>query len=185
MGPTWGPPGSCRPQMGPMLAPWILLSGFLPAACGEAPCNSSGLAQIIPITITEPVHSMVSLVNCSQCCDQPREPLQCQGLSANTTTSVAFWKGKSDFEMLLSDRCVCSPGPKSNRVKQKPRIWFEFSCKVRSFRKVTPYIGATTAILCPPRSMALTVAAIWCMFGISVSRLQHSSTFMILLHKSK
>ena len=30
MGPTWGPPGSCRPQMGPMLAPWTLLSGKLP-----------------------------------------------------------------------------------------------------------------------------------------------------------
>ena len=28
MGPTWGPPGSCRPQMGPMLAPWTLLSGL-------------------------------------------------------------------------------------------------------------------------------------------------------------
>ena len=27
MGPTWGPPGSCRPQMGPMLATWTLLSG--------------------------------------------------------------------------------------------------------------------------------------------------------------
>ena len=26
--PTWGPPGSCRPQMGPMFAPWILLSGI-------------------------------------------------------------------------------------------------------------------------------------------------------------
>ena len=26
MGPTWSPPGSCRPQMGPMLAPWTLLS---------------------------------------------------------------------------------------------------------------------------------------------------------------
>ena len=25
MGPTWGPPGSCRPQMGPMLAPWTWL----------------------------------------------------------------------------------------------------------------------------------------------------------------
>ena len=25
MGPTWGPPGSCRPQMSPMLAPWTLL----------------------------------------------------------------------------------------------------------------------------------------------------------------
>ena len=27
MGPTWGPPGYCRPQMGPILAPWTLLSG--------------------------------------------------------------------------------------------------------------------------------------------------------------
>ena len=27
MGPPWGPPGSCRPQMGPMLAPWNLQSG--------------------------------------------------------------------------------------------------------------------------------------------------------------
>ena len=27
MGPTWGPPGSCRPQMDSMLAPWTLLSG--------------------------------------------------------------------------------------------------------------------------------------------------------------
>ena len=27
MGPTWGPPGSCRPQMGPMSAQWTLLSG--------------------------------------------------------------------------------------------------------------------------------------------------------------
>ena len=28
MGPTWGPPGSCRPQVGPMLTPWTLLSGI-------------------------------------------------------------------------------------------------------------------------------------------------------------
>ena len=27
MGPTWGPPGSCRPQMGPIMASWTLLSG--------------------------------------------------------------------------------------------------------------------------------------------------------------
>ena len=32
MGPTWGPPGSCRPQMGPMLVPWTLLSGI---ECGQ------------------------------------------------------------------------------------------------------------------------------------------------------
>ena len=30
MGPTWDPPGSCRPQLGPMWAPWNLLSGFIP-----------------------------------------------------------------------------------------------------------------------------------------------------------
>ena len=24
MGPKWGPPGSCRPQIGPILAPWII-----------------------------------------------------------------------------------------------------------------------------------------------------------------
>ena len=29
MGPTWGPPGSCRPQMGPTLVPCILLSGYV------------------------------------------------------------------------------------------------------------------------------------------------------------
>ena len=34
MGPTWGPPGSFRPQMGPMLAPWILLSGNQSGATG-------------------------------------------------------------------------------------------------------------------------------------------------------
>ena len=27
MGPKWGPPGSWRPHVGPMMAPWTLLSG--------------------------------------------------------------------------------------------------------------------------------------------------------------
>ena len=29
MGPTWGPPVTCRPQMGPILVQWTLLSGSL------------------------------------------------------------------------------------------------------------------------------------------------------------
>ena len=33
MGPTWCPPGSCRPQMGPMWAPWTLLSGCMRSSC--------------------------------------------------------------------------------------------------------------------------------------------------------
>ena len=40
MGPTWGPYGSCRSQMGPMLAPWTFLSGYLPHShsCRSFPC---------------------------------------------------------------------------------------------------------------------------------------------------
>ena len=38
MGPTWGPPGSCRPQMGPVLAPWTLLSEKI-VICGIGGCR--------------------------------------------------------------------------------------------------------------------------------------------------
>ena len=30
MGPTWGPSGPCLPQMDPIVAPWTLVSGWLP-----------------------------------------------------------------------------------------------------------------------------------------------------------
>ena len=43
LGPTWGPTGSCLPQMGPMLAPWTLLSGTL----------SSHLNQGMDVKITQ------------------------------------------------------------------------------------------------------------------------------------
>ena len=42
MGPTWSPPGSCRPQMGPMLAPWTLLSGSSPCLSGDKRCYIIG-----------------------------------------------------------------------------------------------------------------------------------------------
>ena len=35
MGPTWGPSGSCRPQMGPVLAPRTLLSGTIHQNLGD------------------------------------------------------------------------------------------------------------------------------------------------------
>ena len=40
MGPTWGPPGSCRPQMGPMLASWTLFSG-----CGSNGTGTPGITH--------------------------------------------------------------------------------------------------------------------------------------------
>ena len=56
MGPTWGPPGSCRPQMDPMLAPWTLLSGALfyiayrtdENECLSRPCTNGGWCRDDP-----------------------------------------------------------------------------------------------------------------------------------------
>ena len=42
MGPTWGSPGPCRPQMGPMLAPWTLILGTQGSALVEDPARSAG-----------------------------------------------------------------------------------------------------------------------------------------------
>ena len=39
MGPIWDPPASCRPQMGPMLAPWTLLSEVLCVYLWMYACN--------------------------------------------------------------------------------------------------------------------------------------------------
>ena len=46
MGSTWGPPRSWRPQLGPMLAPWILLSGKLPVIIKK--CEKSKFVVITP-----------------------------------------------------------------------------------------------------------------------------------------
>ena len=57
MGPTWGPSGADRTQVGPMLAPWTLLSGCLPAHDPPTSNASSGLGahlvhrDIIPTKI--------------------------------------------------------------------------------------------------------------------------------------
>ena len=53
MGPTWGPPGSCQPQMGPMLAPWTLLSGTLHKKHTEStPASLSMFVHTLPAIIT-------------------------------------------------------------------------------------------------------------------------------------
>ena len=49
MEPTWGPPGSCRPQMGPMLAPWTLqLSGMIFIIIG---CDIEGPSKWIALPL--------------------------------------------------------------------------------------------------------------------------------------
>ena len=63
MGPTWGPPGSCQPQMGPMLAPRTLLSGiwikFLRTDLPNAANNQNNDNQN-KTKQTRPVHIFIS-----------------------------------------------------------------------------------------------------------------------------
>ena len=56
MGPSWGPPRSCRPQMGPMLAPWTLLSGreMVQYACIRL-LNSQKTPHTAPVRVTKPI----------------------------------------------------------------------------------------------------------------------------------
>ena len=63
--PKWGPPGSCRSQMGPMLVPWTLLSGSIhsdiliprrPNAYGlpnryRSPVGTAGLVRFIKASV--------------------------------------------------------------------------------------------------------------------------------------
>ena len=55
MGPPWGPPGSCRSQVGPMLAPWTLLSGLY-QICHTLGDSSRGRPRT---TSSECVHHLI------------------------------------------------------------------------------------------------------------------------------
>ena len=53
MGPTWGPSGADRTQVGPMLAPWTLLSGDIPQANDKHQPSIEALTdRVIPWRLT-------------------------------------------------------------------------------------------------------------------------------------
>ena len=79
MGPTWGPAGSCRPQLGPIWTPWILISGEFKSRSpnngtrmlvfrrlGAVQIESKGCTWHVNLTIkqmsTEPSHCTASKI---------------------------------------------------------------------------------------------------------------------------
>ena len=79
MGPTWGPPGSCRPRVGPTLASWTLLSGVVAWQRG-VPClgdTSSNDRQVVyAILGLTDQGSRGDLAKGSKClCDSPSNPI--------------------------------------------------------------------------------------------------------------
>ena len=65
MGPTWGPPGSCRSQMGPMLAPRILLSGITSPSTSHH-TKSHRITYRIPYSITSHCDRSVHILRAPQ-----------------------------------------------------------------------------------------------------------------------
>ena len=66
MGPTWGPPGSYLPQMGPMINPWTLLSGYFLL---KKPCISILPLGVIKTSKTVmPAHQHKINETCQQIC---------------------------------------------------------------------------------------------------------------------
>ena len=78
IGPAWGPPGSCWPQMGPMLAPWTLLSGLV---CAD-------LAFLLPTGGTEWTLEALGLLIAP--------PMYCDFVDTTGKIQSAEWKSLSD-----------------------------------------------------------------------------------------
>ena len=50
--PTWGPPGSCWSQMGPMLAPWTLLSWLVSGSAISTPTMEGLVLQVLLVVVS-------------------------------------------------------------------------------------------------------------------------------------
>ena len=100
MGPTWGPPGSCRPQMGPILAPWTLLSGKVCEATNQGPesVRMSGQVQYITIILPNAFWTLLSVVS------HKAATQLCQHLVLRITHRIPFCRKPSRKGRLLSNR---------------------------------------------------------------------------------
>ena len=94
MEPAWGPPGSCRPQMGPMSAPWTLLS--------HEPCHgnfhSASLLNIETMQVVE-IHALGR---------QKKKTVIGPLYKANIMTTGGY--SSNDTDVVLHEYPVLSPG---------------------------------------------------------------------------
>ena len=124
MGPTWGPPGSCRPQLGPMLAPWTLLSGLSHTVCKysleEQHCIPLKQSRWYSVSVppTHPSHCLLVLRmftdNVFPCCRGEA----CFWLVARTPMYYCWWShdswNRDQLYVTLLLALLCSQGYQSN-----------------------------------------------------------------------
>ena len=115
MGPTWGPPGSCRPQMGPMSAPWNLLSGMTfqnrcavmltPLLSAAAPWTRQARTSS-PLTFRwRSYNSMIIVIRVRSIRHLQRQPLNCWWVGSRL--SYHFAKCANYVPLLICLWSVC------------------------------------------------------------------------------
>ena len=163
---------------------------LLAASLGVKPWASSGLSHIISLKYNHFIHTMTFFASfsTSQFWAQPREPLQCQGLSIRKTSSsrridsVGKYIVESLFEFKIRK---CSRGANRRGGEQNASIWLCSRSKPESFGNQLPYTKLALEILFPPTLKLAIVFAIFCMLGNWVISLLAMLMFAIFLHKSK
>ena len=115
MGPTWGPPGFCRPQMGPMLAPWTLLSGY---SYRKHDCWCTGSSQAISNYVMNYVGSAVTV-------SQGRVSTNCTILALTNARKYKHIYMFPDIGLVrqLSLVCAVHPLKKSQMIYSRVPMW--------------------------------------------------------------
>ena len=98
MRPTWGPPGSYRHQMGPMLAPWTLLSRNEPTI---APWCSPPIPPLgeptTPALLTHPASRPAKPSHPAKCLEYPHYlPVHCPRLPWSQAALTALRRPRTD-----------------------------------------------------------------------------------------
>ena len=150
MGPTWGPPGADRTKVGPMLAPWSLLSGMLQLTNEDKVCGI--ICELIHWN--RGTHICVSNLTIIAS-DNGVSPGRCQAIIWNKAGILLIGSLGTNFSEILNKIDTISfkkmylkmPSGKwrpfcfSLNVLSELKLWFMFSCSHYSAVCISCYIG--------------------------------------------
>ena len=127
MGPTWGPSGADRTQVGPMLAPWTLLSGTCQVILGMAGWIFSN--SFISLLSFEVPHHWELLPGDTRCAPGDKYQLRHQGIYVSRLLVFCYWPSPWTLEYLASGgRCAiwCQRG--KAEIAPSCFMWVSWGC---------------------------------------------------------
>ena len=117
-GPTWGPPGSCRPQMGPMLAPITLLSRVLTRDTWTNCCSVIHHTCMVFCEYTYPYALMRVRLNINGVVAIEIMTQNCDMILIPESSIYPLWRYPMETFSALLDICAGN-----SPVTSKPRQW--------------------------------------------------------------